>query len=66
VPSVEADELTSAHLRLARLEAELALTRDACALFDAQVVTGLKESRDRRRVDRTRAFRSLGVPGCLA
>lgn len=38
VPSVEADELAAAHQRIARLEAELALTRDACALFDDQVV----------------------------
>ncbi len=43
VPSVEADELAAAHLLIARLEAELALTRDACELFDAQVVTGPKE-----------------------
>jgi transposase len=42
VPSVEADELAAAHLRIARLEAELTLTRDACALFDEQVMTGPK------------------------
>jgi transposase len=41
-PSVEADELAAARARIAQLEAELALTRDACALFDAQVVTGPK------------------------
>ncbi len=35
-PSVEADELDAAHKRIARLEAELALTRDACELFDEQ------------------------------
>ena len=42
VASGEVDELTAAHLRIAGLEAELALTRDACELFDAQVVTGPK------------------------
>lgn len=42
VPSVEADELAAARRRIAALEAELALTRDACALFDEQVVTGPK------------------------
>lgn len=34
IPSVEADELAAAHKRIAALEAELALTRDACELFD--------------------------------
>jgi transposase-like protein len=38
VPSVEADELAAAKRRIAQLEAELVLTRDACALFDEQVV----------------------------
>lgn len=38
VPSVDADELTAAHKRIAQLEAELALTRDACALFDEKMV----------------------------
>jgi len=38
VPSVESDELASARSRIAALEAELALTRDACALFDDQSV----------------------------
>jgi transposase-like protein len=33
VPSVEADELAAAHKRIAQLEAELALTRDACELW---------------------------------
>jgi len=37
-PSVEADELAAARTRIAQLEAELALTRDACALFDEQQV----------------------------
>jgi transposase-like protein len=39
VPSVESDELAAARRRVAALEAELALTRAACALFDEQVVT---------------------------
>jgi putative transposase len=30
IPSAEADELAAAHKRIAALEAELALTRDAC------------------------------------
>ena len=38
VPSTESDELASARARIAALEAELALTRDACALFDDQSV----------------------------
>ena len=38
VPSIESDELASARARIAALEAELALTRDACALFDDQSV----------------------------
>lgn len=38
IPSVEADELATAQRRIAQLEAELALTRDACALFDEQAV----------------------------
>jgi transposase len=38
VPSVEAAELAVAHRRIAHLEAELALTRDACALFNDQEV----------------------------
>jgi len=37
-PSVEGDELAAAHKRIAQLEAELALTRDACELFDAEAV----------------------------
>jgi hypothetical protein len=35
---VEADELAAAHKRIAQLEAELALTREACELFDAEAV----------------------------
>ncbi|WP_245671726.1 transposase [Nocardia amamiensis] len=42
VPSVEADELASAHRRIAQLEAELKLTRDACELFYEQVVISPK------------------------
>ncbi|WP_233365472.1 transposase [Rhodococcus globerulus] len=38
VPSIESDELASARNRIAALEAELTLTRDACALFDDQSV----------------------------
>ena len=37
-PSVEADELAAARKRIAQLEAELALTRDACELFNAEAV----------------------------
>jgi transposase-like protein len=50
VPSVEAEELAARRMhRFARLEAELALTRDACALFDAQVVKGPKGKRPATR-----------------
>jgi transposase len=42
VPSVEADELAAAHRRIAQLEAELELTRDACALFNDQDVVSPK------------------------
>jgi putative transposase len=38
IPSVEADELATAHKRIAALEAKPALTRDACELFDEQAV----------------------------
>jgi putative transposase len=38
VPSGEADELAAARKRIAALEAELALTRDACELFEQAVV----------------------------
>ncbi|BBX63612.1 hypothetical protein MSAS_27860 [Mycobacterium saskatchewanense] len=38
IPSVEADELAAAHRRIARLEAELTLTREACGLFNDQAV----------------------------
>ena len=34
IPSVESDELAAAHKRIASLEAELVLTRDARELFD--------------------------------
>jgi len=43
VPSVEADELAGAHRRIGQLEAEPALTRDACALFNDQEVISPKE-----------------------
>lgn len=42
VPSTDADELAAAHKRIAQLESELALTRDACALFDGGVVISPK------------------------
>lgn len=42
IPSIEADELATARKRIAQLEAELALTRDACALFDTQAVMSPK------------------------
>jgi transposase len=42
VPSIESDELASARNRIAALEAELVLTRDACALFDDQSVAAPK------------------------
>ncbi len=45
VPSVEADELAAAHKRIAVLEAELALTRDACELFNTEVVVPPKRRR---------------------
>jgi transposase-like protein len=46
IPSVEADELAAANKRIAALEAELKLTRDACELFDTQAVVSPKgESR---------------------
>ena len=42
---MEADELAAAHKRIAALEAELALTRDACKLFDEQAVVPPKRRR---------------------
>lgn len=56
VPSVDSDELAVARRRIAQLEEELQLTRDACELFDEQVVVTQKEDRGRRRTDRQRAF----------
>jgi putative transposase len=44
-PSVEADELAAAHKRIGQLEAELALTRDACELFNAEAVVPPKRRR---------------------
>jgi len=44
-PSVEADELAAAQKRIAALEAELALTRDACELFNAEAVVPPKRRR---------------------
>jgi|SRR5271163_694 len=45
IPSVEADELAAAHRRIAALETELALTRDACTLFNAEAVVPPKRRR---------------------
>jgi putative transposase len=45
VPSVEADELAAAQKRIAALEAELALTRDACELFNTEAVVPPKRRR---------------------
>lgn len=45
IPSVEADELAAAQKRIAALEAELALTRDACELFNAEAVVRPKRRR---------------------
>jgi transposase InsO family protein/transposase-like protein len=45
IPSVEADELAGAHRRIAALEAELALTRDACELFNHEAVVPPKRRR---------------------
>ena len=42
---MEADELAAAHRRIAALEAELALTLDACELFDEQAVVPPKRRR---------------------
>jgi len=44
-PSVEADVLAAAEKRIAALEAELALTRDACELFNAEAVVPPKRRR---------------------
>ena len=44
-PSVEADELAAARRRIAALEAELALTRDACELFTIEAVVPPKRRR---------------------
>jgi putative transposase len=44
-PSVEADELAGARKRVAQLEAELSLTRDACELFNAGAVVPPKRRR---------------------
>jgi transposase-like protein len=43
--SVEADELVAAHKRIAQLEAELALSRDACELFNTEAVVPPKRRR---------------------
>jgi transposase-like protein len=45
IPSVEADELAAARKRVAVLEAELALTRDACELFNSEAVVPPKRRR---------------------
>jgi transposase-like protein len=44
-PSVEADELAAAHEGIAALKSELALTRDACELFDEQAVCPQNDAR---------------------
>lgn len=63
VPSIESDELASARVRIAALEAELVLTRDACALFSRSVGGApRKEDRDRRRTDHTKSFQQNGMP----
>ncbi|MCD2158170.1 transposase, partial [Rhodococcus cerastii] len=51
VPSIESDELASARAQIAALDAELALTRDACALFDDQSVAPPKKGRSRSSKD---------------
>ena len=45
IPNVGANELAAAHKRIAALEAELALTRDACELFDERAVVPPKGRR---------------------
>ena len=45
IASVEANELAAAHRRIAALEAELALTRDACELFNDEAVVPPKRRR---------------------
>ena len=45
IPSAEADELAAARKRIAALETELALTRDACELFNEQAVVPPKRRR---------------------
>ena len=45
VQSFDADELAAARKRIAQLEAELKLTRDACELFNEQVVVPPKHRR---------------------
>ncbi|WP_241007886.1 hypothetical protein [Mycobacterium kubicae] len=42
---MKADELAAARKRIAQLEAEPALTRDACELFDAEAVVLPKHRR---------------------
>ncbi|WP_433754642.1 IS3 family transposase [Nocardia sp. CA-135398] len=64
IPSVEADELAAANKRIAALEAELKLTRDACELFDAQAVVSPKGESRSTRADRARTFRAVHLPCC--
>src|SRR5215208_3129000 len=45
IPSMDADELAAAHRRIAALEAELALTRDACELFNDEALVPPKRRR---------------------
>jgi hypothetical protein len=60
IPSVEADELAAARKRIAKLESELALTRDARELFSAE--EGVPAKRRRAIVEgliAVRAFSSI-------
>ncbi|MFE3281332.1 transposase [Nocardia sp. NPDC059239] len=59
VPSTDADEPTAAHKRIAQLEAELALARDACALFDEGVVISPK-GKSRSPKDRSHSAIRVG------
>jgi putative transposase len=45
IPSVQADELAAAHKRIAALDSELALPRDACEPFNAGTVVPPKRRR---------------------
>lgn len=62
VPSVEVDELAAAHKRIAQLEAELALTRDACELFNDEAVVPQNADARSLRADRARIFSPIRLP----